>query len=115
MSKARSFKVSINITFTAVVSQEDVEKCIKDYQHQLQRARDLAADGSEEGKKALKVFEEITPYGLTEENFDEYFPRFIRANFRKNFRESREIVLRSKEWKGVQAAFKMEAKGGAHE
>lgn len=115
MSKARSFKVSINITATAVVSAEVVKACIEDYQKQLQRARKLAEDGSEEGIRALKIFEDITPYGLTEENFDEYFPRFIRANFRKNFRESREIDLSSKEWKGVQAAFKMESKGGAHE
>lgn len=115
MSKTRRFKVAITITASAAVSQEDVEKIIKEHQQLLQRARDLAADGIEEGKKALKIFEEITPYGLTEENFDEYFPRFIRANFRKAFRETREIDLRSKEWTGVHAEVKITPKGGAHE
>ena len=115
MSKTRSFKVAITVTATSTVTKEDVEKIIKDYQHQLQRARDLAADGSEEAKKVLKVFEQITPYGLTEENFDEYFPRFVRANFRQSFRETREIDLNSKEWTGVHAEVKITPKGGAHE
>lgn len=115
MSKTRSFKVTFTITATATVTQEDVEKSIKDYQKKVQRMRDLAAEGDEEAKKVLKVIEEITPHGLTEENFDEYFPRFVRANFRKEFRETREIDLNSKEWKGVQAEVKITAKGGTHE
>lgn len=115
MSKTRSFKVTFTITATAVVSQEDVKECIKDYQKQVQRARKLSAEGDEDGKRALKVIEEITPYGLTEENFDEYFPRFVRSNFRNTFRETREIDLSGKDWKGVQAEVKITPKGGAHE
>lgn len=115
MSETRSYKVAFTITATAVVTKEDVEQCIKDYQKQLQRARKLAAEGYEEGKKALKVFEQITPNGLTEENFDVYFPRFVRANFRKAFRESREIDLSGKDWKGLHAEVKITPKGGANE
>lgn len=115
MSKTRSFKVDITLTATAVMTEKEVKEAVEGFNRNTARIREAASRGDDECIKACKALDKIVPNGLTEENFDEFFPRLIRSVIRKEFRESREVDLSGQGWKGAQAEVKITAKGGAHE
>lgn len=115
MSKTRSFKVDITLTATAVMTEKEVKEAIESFNRQSARIRDGASRGDDALIKACKALDKIVPNGLTEENFDEVFPRLIRSAIRKEFRESREVDLSGSGWRSAQAEVKITAKGGAHE